>query len=224
MATDSQGPRAAQRINVTVRPETFDRLHEARNKKGIEINVSQVADAAINAELDRREKPGIADLVARLRVESDLRRGKPYSRGYPEGERWAREVASWAEICRWAMTYDEKDVKVDEEVERISSTGWQSVGTDFVGKFRAPGDYNLAPCYLDEAAGDQVGDKDSCEQYWRGWLAGVKGIFEIVRTELEPIPHVPELPPPPETSVVPLPPSKERVMSARDVDPDDIPF
>ena len=97
MSTDpAERQRPAQRLNVTVRPETFDRLQAARNKQGIEINVSQVADAAINAELERREKPGVADLVARLRVESDLRRGRPYSWGHPEGERWAREVASWA--------------------------------------------------------------------------------------------------------------------------------
>jgi hypothetical protein len=166
----------------------------------------QVADAAINAELDRREKPGIADLVTRLRVESDLRRGRPYTWGYPEGERWAREVASWAEICRFAMICHEKDVQI--EVGDIVSDGWRGTGPYFTGKFQSPEDYDpLAPTYIDEN-GDQVDDPIKGAQYWRGWLAVVKAIFEMVRVELEPIPPPPKpIPPPP-------PP----------VDPNDIPF
>jgi len=209
MSTEEAGrQRPAQRINVTVRPETFDRLQDARNRRGVEINVSQVADTAINAELDRLDKPGVADLVARLRVESDLRRGRPYTWGYPEGERWAREVASWAEICRFAMTYREMDVKI--EVGDIVTDGWRSRGPYFAGKFQAPEDYDdLAPIYRDEN-GDQVDDPIKGAQYWRGWLAGVKAVFEMVRVELEPIPAPPEpVPPPP---------------APRDIDPDDIPF
>jgi hypothetical protein len=61
--------------------------------KGTEINVSEVANSAINAELVRRERPGVADLVARLTLESD-RRGAPYREGFFEGQRWARTCAA----------------------------------------------------------------------------------------------------------------------------------
>jgi len=185
---DRHGP--VQRLNVSVRSETYDRLRAARNMKGVEINVSAVADAAINAELDRLEKPGVADLVARLRVESDLRRGRPYSWGHVEGERWAREVASWAEICNFAMNYEERDVRI--EVRPYEVEGFSGAGPFFLDRFEAPKDYDpIAPTYVDEYE-RQVDDPNMGEQYWRGWLAGVKGIFEKVKEELEPI-----LPPPP---------------------------
>jgi hypothetical protein len=149
-------------------------------------------------------------VVARLRVESDLRRGAPYRWGHPEGVHWAREVASWAEICRWAMSYEESDVHV-VMAEGVRD-GWSGPYLDFVGKFRPPEDYDDAPSYIDEE-GVSVGDPRKCEQRWRGWLAGVKEVFEMVKTELEPIPPYPELPPPPDPGV-----------GVRDVDPDDIPF
>ena len=49
----------------------------------------------------------MADVVARLRVESDLRRGKPYLWGHQEGGHWARDLATWAEICRYALSCSE---------------------------------------------------------------------------------------------------------------------
>jgi hypothetical protein len=160
---------------VTVRAGTYDRLQEARNRKGIEINVSAVADAAINAELDRLERPGVADLVARLRVESDLRRGRPYSWGHLEGERWARDVASWAEICRFAINFEERDI--DVEVGNIISEGWNGRGPYFNGKFQNPEDYDrMAPTYLNRD-GDQIDDPIMCAQYWRGVVGRGEGRF-----------------------------------------------
>jgi hypothetical protein len=203
--TEPSDSRRAVRLNVTVKPATYARLQEARNKKGIEINVSEVADKAINIELDRREKPGVADLVARLRVESDRRRGQPYRLGYQEGQRWAREAASWAEICHYAGLV-ESDISIESNWEEL-----EGVQHWFEGRFKAPDDYNGTPSY-DDAGGEYVQDVSRCDQYWRGWLAGVLEIFKLVRLELAPLGP---------------PPDEERSAeqhAVRDVDPDDIPF
>jgi post-segregation antitoxin (ccd killing protein) len=203
------------RLNITVKPATYARLQEARTKRGLEINVSQVADAAINSELDRLDKPGIADVIARLRVESDLRRGEPYRQGHPEGVIWARKVASWAEICRYALTFTERDVRVGEG--DMVTNGYNHHGLYFAGKFEAPGDYGQAPPGYVPKDGDEVSELDKCEQFWRGWLAGVKEIFEAVKKDLAPI----ELEPEPES---PAPDTELDVAAVGDVDPDEIPF
>ena len=77
--------RRAVRLNISIRPETKARLDDVRAETGSAINVSGVCDAAINSELDRLEKPGLVDVIARLRVENDRRRGAPYRLGHGRG-------------------------------------------------------------------------------------------------------------------------------------------
>ena len=202
----------AVRLNITVKPETKARLDDDRNKKGIEINVSQVCDAAINSALDRAEKPGLSDLVARLRVESDRRRGIPFRLGHGEGTRWATEVGSWAEICRFAGL-EEFDVQLGETKWKVTYDGESGTAAalSFAGKFIAPiEDYREnkpsdwgAPAYRDSDE-TWIDDANQCDQYWRGWLRGVRDLYATASQELEPI-----RPPAP---------------AAGDVDPDDIPF
>jgi len=218
ISVESPDARAA-RLNITIKPETKSRLDEARTKKGIDINVSQVCDAAIAAELDRCERPGIAGLVARLRVESDRRRGAPYRDGHLEGEQWARDRASWAEICHFAQL-TEDDVRLGDKkwVASDGSREWTRLG--FLGAFVAPEqDYGFmrppnqwgAPGYQDAETG-WTDDPHLCDQYWRGWLAAVSEVFAAVSKELPPIPGVA-----PATAPVQAPDS-------RHVDPEDIPF
>jgi hypothetical protein len=220
----------AVRLNVTVKAATHTRLQEARNRRGMEINVSEVTDRAINAELDRLEKPGVSELVERLRIESDRRRGEPYRRGHQEGSTWAKSKASWAEICYYA-DLKESDLRIEKR--RWTSNDGERVWwiPGFTGTFRAPEqDYGLnqpgesgAPAYQDEK-GRWIDDFPRCDQYWRGWLAGVYEIFMVVKEDLEPIP-----------GIAPAPAEFEREQGAdpdddppveehgvRDVDPDDI--
>src|SRR5207302_1779009 len=137
-ADQPEASRAA-RLNVTVRPETYARLQEVRNRPGWEINVSQLVDAAINAELDRVRDPRRAATLARLRIEHEMRRGQPYRWGHQEGERWARDVASWAEICRWAMTFAVRDIQI------VELEGQYGTFLEFAGRFRVPRDYGDQP-------------------------------------------------------------------------------
>ena len=51
---------------------------------------------------------------------------------------------------------------------------------------------------------DWIDDANPCDQYWRGWLRGVRDLYDTASQELEPI-----RPPAP---------------APGDVDPDDIPF
>jgi hypothetical protein len=222
----------AIRLNVTVKPATYARLQEARNKKRVEINVSELTDRAINAELDRLEKPGVSDLVERLRIESDRRRGEPYRRGHQEGAGWAKSKASWAEICYYA-DLKESDVRIEKRkwTSHDGETEWWIPG--FTGTFRAPEqDYGLnqpgergAPAYQSEEQG-WIDNFPRCDQYWRGWLAGAHEIFMVVKEDLEPIPGIPPEPAEfdreREANPDDLPPVEEH--GVRDVDPDDIPF
>lgn len=224
MEQPEDSPEKSIRLNITVKPETKARLDEARNKRQIEINVSQVCDGAINLELDRRERPGIADVVARLRVEADKRRGVPYRTGFLEGQRWAREVASWQEICNYAAL-EEGDVAI-KDIQWTGNGGpWWVVG--FSGQFRAPTDDYLfnapsqwgAPAYPEhgwpvDEQDEWVTDRPKCDQYWRGWLSAVRELFEQVRDELDPLQPQP-------IAAAPGPPEPA---PTRDVDPDDIPF
>src|SRR5216683_241563 len=120
-ATDSADRGRTQRLNITVKPETKARLDDARNKRHIEINVSQVCDRALNAELDRVDQGAIADAVSRLRVESDRRRGAPYRRGHLEGQAWARNKGSWAEICFYGSL--EESAVMIEKMRWVSKSG-----------------------------------------------------------------------------------------------------
>ncbi len=202
----------AFRLNITVKPETKSRLDEARNRRRVDINVSQVCDRAINAELDRAENPELSDLVARLSVESDRRRGVPYRLGHAEGSRWARETGSWAEVCMYGRM-DEADVVLGDVTWTWTKDGERVTGQGlgFTGRFAAPEQdyarntprYWGAPCFVD-SDGDFEKRPHLCDQYWRGWLAGVRDVFAEVSTVLEPV--------------------DEDVPASGDIDPDDIPF
>jgi post-segregation antitoxin (ccd killing protein) len=217
-AVEAPDPKAV-RLNITIRPETYTRLQEARERPDRQINVSQVADAAINAELDRMDKPGIVSVVARLRIESDRRRGLRYRQGHGEGGHWARDVASWAEICNVAAL-SEDDVKI-ERVQWTRKADGSAIGwaPGFVGRFRATeqdygtwkpraGRYDVmgAPAFADPDSDPEnpewITAIHECDEFWRGWLSAVKDLFDLARSELEPIP--PD--------------------SRRYADPDDIPF
>lgn len=209
---DSDG--RAARLNITVKPETKARLDAARYRTGSPINVSNVCDAAINAELDRLAKPGLADVIARLRVESDRRRGAPYRLGHLEGQSWARLKGSWAEICGYVQL-DEGDVQIAESrwTTKDGKREWKIPG--FAGRFRAPfQDYpkwtpqqHGAPGFAyEEEEGRPEDDMNLCDQYWRGWLAGVKDIYAGVSEELDPIDGPADL------------------FGQGNIDPDDIPF
>jgi hypothetical protein len=215
----------AFRLNITVKPETKSRLDQARNRRGVEINVSQVCDRAINAELDRAENPALNDLVARLRVESDRRRGVPYRIGHAEGARWARETGSWAEVCMYGRM-DESDVVLGDVTWTWTEDGERVRGQvlGFIGRFSAPEqDYARntprrwgAPCFVADD-GHYERQPHLCDQYWRGWLAGVREVFAEASTVLEPV-----------TVQVPQPvadnPIGEDVPASGDIDPDDILF
>lgn len=76
----SSAEHTIERVNITLRTETRQRLNQARRKRAIHINVSAVCDAAITAELDRlefvssdpRPNPGVAELAARIRAWMEL--------------------------------------------------------------------------------------------------------------------------------------------------------
>jgi hypothetical protein len=181
----------------------------------MEINVSEVTDKAINAELDRLESQGVSDLLERLRIESDRRRGEPYRLGHREGSAWAKSKASWAEICYYAEL-NEGDVRIKKRrwTSKDGEREWWISG--FTGAFRAPEqDYGKnspneggAPTYSDDK--ESFIDDFRCDRYWRGWLAGVHEILSMARQELDPIAGIP-----------PAPAEFER--ERYDVDPDDIP-
>jgi hypothetical protein len=218
-ANQTEHTKRTEPMSFAIRPEVKERLAEFRRKGGT-INVSAVCNIAIVAELERTENPGFTDLLARLRVESDRRRGAPYRAGHAEGEGWARTNGSWAEICFYAVL-NESDVDIQDVtwVARDKSRSWQ-VPT-FKGRFVPPiADYPLetyrdigAPSYRtnDDPNGyGWVADKDKCDQYWRGWLAGTITVFDAVREAMEPIEPQPPLGVPKPTPI--------------DVDPDEIPF
>lgn len=221
---DSADRGRTHRLNVTVKPETKARLDDARNKRRIEINVSHVCDRAINAELDRLDQGAIADTVSRLRVESDRRRGAPYRRGHLEGQTWATNKGSWAEISFYG-SLDESAVIV-ENVRLVSKGGTRAWDVPtFKGDLTAPEpDYGRSTWKnLDAAPAYPTDDTDwngnvtwehnlvKLDQYWRGWLAGVQDVFDAVRQ------HLPAIAPQkPATQAIDVEPDE--------VDPDDIPF
>jgi hypothetical protein len=219
-ATDQR----AFRLNITIKPETKVRLDEARNRRGVDMNVSQVCDRAINAELDRSERPGLADVLSRLRIESDRRRGVPYKLGHVEGTKWAREIGSWAEICDYARL-GEDDVVLGDVTWRYKEGGKVSgTALGFLGSFAAPReDYPLnspnrfgAPGFVDDDDRCEI-RPHLCDQYWRGWLAGVKEVFSAVSEDLQPIfPTTPASSDDVHEKLSPL--------LAGEIDPDDIPF
>jgi hypothetical protein len=191
---EKDAPRGTEPMSFAIQPEVEERLAEFR-KKGGAINVGAVCNAAILVQLERLEKTGLADLTARLRVESDRRRGAPYRQGHLGGQQWAKQMASWAEICYYAR-FGEADVRIENV--KCSNKGRKWLVPTFKGLFVAPaGDYGRctwdgrgAPAYVGEyqtGKATWVTDLELCDQYWRGWLAGVLEVWGEVSEELQPI-------------------------------------
>jgi hypothetical protein len=216
--TEKEPTKRTEPMSFAIRPEVKERLADFR-KKGGAINVSAICNAAIVAELERADNPEFSDLVARLRLESDRRRGEPYRMGHQEGGRWSKTVGSWAEICFYADLIESDVLILDVTWSTKDKTREWQVPT-FKGRFVAPEpDYPRAtphtvgaPNYAEsEYANDWITDRDKCDQYWRGWLAGVQEVYRAVSSVLEPIkPLAP--------GAVPKPTPVD------EVDPDDIPF
>ena len=94
------------------------------------------------------------------------------------GEEWARDRASWIEICRYSAL-DERAVNIGEGVWISPDKERRWIGPRFEDKFRPPEqDYGRwrpeafgAPGFR-TADGVPVTDMNECDQYWRGWLEG----------------------------------------------------
>lgn len=174
----------AVRVSLTLKPETRQRLDQAKLEQGIEMNLSAIADAAINRELDERlTNPVMAKVVERLRASRDRRRGAPFQAGYKEGRRWVQEDASWMEVCRYGLLAEE-----DVKVMAMESHGSFSDGS-FEGRFRvAPSDYPSAPAfpYWDDLDGAVELERRPwvCAEYWRGWVVAVGDLFDVLKDEL----------------------------------------
>jgi hypothetical protein len=163
-------------------------LREARRLKG-QIAISQVVEQALAGKIREIQHPEKERLLRRLRTEKDERKGPLFAKGLTEGRNWARDTASWGEIKTYA-SYTSSDVAI---VEPEDEPGWQ-----FVGQFRPPWDDYPNFSIVDDD-GNSVWQAGLVQQFWRGWVNGVRSIYQLVKDELEE----------PET---------------RDVDPEDIPF
>lgn len=209
--SSSEPEARAVRLSITIRPETKARLDTRRSA----INVSQVADTAINRELDRLEQPAVPSFVERLRGELTERRGPEWSAGYEEGQSWGEQTASWLQLTLYATRYGSSDVVVVAERNRPY----------FSGRFHAPDeDYGEesgsrwpgAPAFRTHRGIDDRWEDDpwKCQRYWRGWLAGTQEVYAVAAEYLPDVRD--QLPPEPKPLQRPSPTYVE--------DPDDIPF
>jgi len=204
--------------SISLPPEVKAQL-EGFRKDGGDINVSQIASAAIQRELERLQTGN--RVVERLKVELSERRGPEWTAGYQEGKRWAENEASWVDITRYAIRYKSSDVGVEHKgVGDIGEPGvYEYEWLEFTGRFEAPlDDYGRdspmgpgAPAYkvgLDDR-GEHVREWDppKCERFWRGWLTAVTDTYDLAKSQL---PSVEDQ----------LPPEPEPV----EVNPDEIPF
>ncbi len=177
-------------MSFALRPEVKVRLEEFRRDGG-SINVSKVCNDGILAELNHGDRKG--RVAQRLRIELTSRRGPAWVQGRAEGRRWAEDEASWVEITGNATRWGEKDVAVKDSYR--SGT----LVLVFAGAFRAPKDYlqngidtGGAPAFQwitvagagDAGAGAWEFSPVRCTAYWRGWLAGVREVYEELRAEL----------------------------------------
>jgi hypothetical protein len=180
LAAPSEGDRSVPRQlpvqgkdNLTVSISS-DILQEARRLKG-QIQISQVVEQALSEKIKAIVSPEKAAILRRLRAEKDERRGPIFARGLAEGRHWATDLASWSEIKKNAAHSSTDVAIIDPEDE----PGWQ-----FVGKFRPPSeDYATFSVVDDE--GNSVWQAGLIQQFWRGWLAGVRSIYDLVADELE---------------------------------------
>jgi hypothetical protein len=165
------------------------------------INVSAEVTKALERLLEESENPQVARKIAivdRLRKALEHRRGPDYQAGFHDGERWAAEDGSWREVRTFAA-YSDDDVQVEEVAGQ-----WNFIDLVFRGSFRAPAeDYGR---YLpeDEHSSARYGapafgirlnlDPEPtwvtypfrCETYWRGWLGGVRAVYDLVVAEIAP--------------------------------------
>jgi len=156
-----------QRENLTV-SISGRLLHDVRQYKG-QIAISQVVEEALAAKVEEVRNPEKAQILRRLRLERDERRGPDYQSGFEEGQRWAKATASWADIKQY-VTFNSKDVVFE------SADG-------FVGTFRFPTDDYQDPYFRDEND-EPVTTAPEVTCYWRGWVAGVHSIYNLVKDEL----------------------------------------
>jgi hypothetical protein len=191
-------------MSFALRADLRDRLTKFRSEGGT-INVSGIANDAIERELDRIESGNA--VRQRLLVELTERRGPAWTQGYQAGQQWGEARASWLEISEYATRLGDKDVLV----VGVGNRGFEE--PEFVGAFRAPvRDYSEAPTF--QRGDDQIWETRpwECEAYWRGWLKAVRKIYDENKADL---PSVIDQLPPRTTPVEDAP---------RDMDPDDIPF
>lgn len=212
---DQRDSRRTTPMSFALRADLKDRLNRFRSEGGT-INVSGIANDAIERELDRIESGNA--VVQRLRVELTERRGPSWTLGYQTGRTWAQEIASWLEITEYATRYTSRDIKVE-----MYDEGTQYMYVAFTGRFRAPErdyahDTHDQPAAPSFRYADDGGEPKweyriyEMEAYWRAWLTAVSEVYDGIKDHLPPV--VDQLP----AEQIPEP---ER---PRDVDPDDIPF
>jgi len=193
-------------MSFALRADLKERLARFRDEGGT-INVSGIANEAIERELDRLESGNA--VRQRLLVELTERRGPSWTQGYQAGRQWGEAWASWLEITEYATRFSDRDVAV----AAVGNRGFEE--PEFAGAFRAPvRDYGEAPTFQRGGGDELVWETRTweCEAFWRGWLRAVRGIYDENKASL---PSVIDQLPPRQTPVEAAPP---------DVDPDDIPF
>jgi len=212
---DQRESRRTTPMSFALRADLKERLNKFRSEGG-NINVSGIANEAIERELDRMESGNA--VVQRLKVELTERRGTSWTWGYQAGRKWSEEDASWLEITEQATRYTNRDVKVE-----MYDADTQYMFVEFTGRFRAPArdygrdshDSSGAPSfkYVNDD-GETRGEYriEEMEAYWRGWLAAVSEVYDENKAYLPPV--IDQLPP----EEIPTP------GQPRDVDPNDIPF
>jgi hypothetical protein len=201
VAEEKESRRTAP-MSFALRADLKERLARFRDEGGT-INVSGIANEAIERELDRLESGNA--VRQRLLVELTERRGPSWTQGYQAGRQWGEAWASWLEITEYATRFGDTDVAV----VAVGNRGFEE--PEFAGTFRAPvRDYGEAPTFQ---RGEELGWETrpwECEAFWRGWLRAVRRIYDDNKADLPSV--IDQLPP----VQIPLP--------ARGVDPHDIPF
>ena len=200
-------------MSFALRGDLKERLGRFREQGG-SINVSGLANEAIERELDRIESGN--SVVQRLRVELTERRGPSWTMGFQAGRKWAEEVASWLEITAYATRYADQDVKI-----QMFYKDDPEMYVAFQGSFHAPErdygrdipDKSGAPSfsYINEDGEPRWEYRTyELEAYWRAWLQAVKLLYAENEAKLP--------------SVIDQLLAIEAAEQPRDVDPDDIPF
>jgi hypothetical protein len=200
-------------MSFALRGDLKERLGRFREQGGT-INVSGIANEAIERELDRLESGN--SVVQRLRVELTERRGPSWTMGFQAGRKWAEDVASWLEITEYAVRYAVSDVKVqafygDDPEMYVAFSGSFSAPERDYGR-DMPGEHG-APSFKFTTDDGQLRHEYrtyELEAYWRAWLQAVKLLYVENEAKLP--------------SVIDQLSAVEATEQPRDVDPDDIPF